>query len=387
MPEPRPDTSPRTSTATATTPAPSTRPTTPSAPTPGSPLLRVLPGLLLSFAVAGLAYGLGMLVPVASPALAAILVGALAANLGLLPPALKPGLDLAAKPVLRIGIVLLGLQLAIGDVIALGPLTIVVIVAIVGIGMASGLLIGRALHLPPTQALLIACGFSICGAAAVAAAGGAITPRRREGESAEEATERLETQIATAVALVVVFGTLMIPLLPLVARALGLGTDASGTWAGASIHEVAQVVAAGSILGGGALGIAVLVKLGRVLMLAPVIAILTAVERRAAETDRTSVDSPAGAPAPAAKRPPLVPFFVLAFIVAVCIRSTGLLPEAVVDVSKPVQALCLAAAMFALGTGVRVRLLRQVGGRPVVQAALVTLVVAAVGLGGALLAA
>jgi uncharacterized integral membrane protein (TIGR00698 family) len=360
---------------------PAASPSTAPAPAPSSPILGVLPGLLLSFAVAGLAYGLGRLVPVASPALAAIIVGALAANLGLLPPVLKPGLDLAAKPVLRIGIVLLGLQLAIGDVIALGPLTIVVIVAIVGIGMVSGLLIGRALHLPATQAVLIACGFSICGAAAVAAAGGAITPRRREGESTEEATERLETQIATAVALVVVFGTLMIPLLPLAARAMGLGTEASGTWAGVSIHEVAQVVAAGSIIGGGALGIAVLVKLGRVLMLAPVIAILTAVERRRAQGEETT-DAAASA-----KRPPLVPFFVLAFIVAVCIRSTGLLPEAVVDVSKPVQALCLAAAMFALGTGVRVRLLKQVGGRPVVQAALITLVVAAVGLGGALLAA
>jgi uncharacterized integral membrane protein (TIGR00698 family) len=360
------------------------------APTPPhrtGPVLRVLPGLLLSFVVAGLAFGLGTLVPVASPALAAIIVGALAANLGLLPPVLKPGLDMAAKPVLRIGIVLLGLQLALGDVIALGPLTILVILAIVAIGMASGLLIGRALHLPPTQAMLIACGFSICGAAAVAAAGGAVTPRRRPGESREEATERLETQIATAVALVVVFGTLMIPLLPLAARALGLGTDAAGTWAGASIHEVAQVVAAGSIIGGGALGIAVLVKLGRVLMLAPVIAILTASERRRARAGSAPADSPADDGATGARRPPLVPFFVLAFIVAVCIRSTGLLPESVVSASKPVQSLCLAAAMFALGTGVRVRLLRQVGGRPVIQAALITLVVAAVGLGGALLAA
>ncbi|PWH05415.1 putative sulfate exporter family transporter [Brachybacterium endophyticum] len=352
---------------------------------------RALPGLLLAFAVAALAFGLAQLVPIASPALTAIVLGALGANLGLLPDVARPGLDVAAKPVLRIGIVLLGLQLAIGDVVALGPLTIVLIIAVVTIGMLSGVLIGRALKIPAQQALLISCGFSICGAAAVAAAGGAITARRRDGESQQEADERLETRIAMAVALVVVFGSLMIPLLPLAARLMGLDASTTGTWAGASIHEVAQVVAAGELVGGGALGIAVLVKLGRVLMLAPVIAVLTGLERRAARVDATTAIGDAGGSTSdqprSVRRQPLVPYFVLAFVVMVCIRSTGVVPDALVDVSKPVQSLFLAAAMFALGTGVRVRLLRQVGGRPAVLAALVTAIVAAVGLAGALVAA
>lgn len=349
-------------------------------------LIPALPGLLLSFVVAGLAFGLAQLVPAASPALTAIVLGAIAANTGLLGTRVKPGLDLAAKKVLRIGIVLLGLQVAVGDILALGPAAIGVIVAVVTAGIVSGLAVGRALRLPSALTMLISCGFSICGAAAVAAASGALVPERREGESEEAALERLETQTATAVALVVVFGTLMIPLIPLAASALGLAPHAAGIWAGASIHEVAQVVAAGSLIGPGGLADAVLVKLGRVLLLAPVIAVLTvAIRRRLERSSAQPASSAESADQSRATTPPLVPFFVLAFLVAVLIRSLGVLPAPVLATIQPVQALCLAAAMFALGTGVRVRLLRQVGGRPVVLAAIITVVVTAVGLAGALL--
>ncbi|MFC0673389.1 YeiH family protein [Brachybacterium hainanense] len=331
----------------------------------------VLPGLILSLAIGAAAVGVSTLVPAASAALIAIVLGALGANLRALPAALKPGLDLSAKTVLRIGIVLLGLQLALGDVIALGPATLLVIVAVVGLGIGGGLLLGRLLRLPRDLTILISCGFSICGAAAVAAVSGALG-----GREDEEATERLETRTATAVALVVVFGTLMIPLLPLAARLLDLDAAVAGTWAGASIHEVAQVVAAGSILGGPALDAAVLVKLGRVLLLAPVIALLALSLRSGGRGDATA----------RGKRPPLVPLFVIGFLAAVLLRSIGIVPLPVLDAAQLLQAVLLAAAMFALGTGVRISLLRQVGGRPVVLAVLLTLLVAAIGLAGAMLA-
>lgn len=337
----------------------------------------VLPGLALSALVAAGALAVARAVPVLSPALIAIVAGAVAANAGLLPELLRPGLDAAARTVLRLGIVLLGLQLALGDVWALGPVALVLVLAVVALGVATGLACGRALHLPWQQTVLITCGFSICGAAAVAAAEGVLVPERRGGEGPEAGQERLRTQTATAVALVVVFGTVMIPALPLAAHGLGLAPRTAGLWAGASIHEVAQVVAAGSILGNGALGVAVLEKLGRVLLLAPVIAMIGARERR--RTAGIGSDGPRHGPRP-------IPPFVLGFLVAVVLASTGVVPSAVLGAARPVQTLCMAAAMFALGTGVRVRLLRQVGGRPVILAVILTVVVAAVGLLGALLA-
>lgn len=336
----------------------------------------IAPGLVLALLVGIGALLLSRAVPALSPALVAIALGAVAVNVGVLPPSLAPGLDVAARPVLRVGIVLLGLQLALGDVIALGPGVIALIVAVVAGGLGAGILIGRALRLPAAQTLLVACGFSICGAAAVAAVAGSlrIPPGTGEpGDAQNDAADRIETQTATAVALVVVCGTLMIPLLPLGASLLGLDEHSAGIWAGASVHEVAQVVAAGDILGPEALRIAVLVKLGRVLLLAPVIAALA---RRGD-----------GAARAGATRPPLVPWFVVAFLAAVLVRSLGVLPVPVLQAARPVQVVCLTAAMFALGTGVRGRLLARMGARTAVLAVAVTLVVAGLGLAGAVLIA
>jgi uncharacterized integral membrane protein (TIGR00698 family) len=363
----------------SSTSAPATTPGR-TVPSRSSRVRRSLPGLLISFVVALLALGVSQVVPVASPALVAIVVGAVLANT-VLPAGWEPGIAIATKPVLRISIVLLGLQLALGDILALGPGVIAVIVAVVAGGMGAGVLFGALLRIDRSQTLLVTCGFSICGAAAVAAASDALAPRPRPGDSDEQTAQRqelFETQTATAVALVVVFGSLMIPVMPLVTSLLAVSPSIGGIWTGGAVHEVGQVVAAGSLEGPEQLATAVLVKLGRVVLLAPVIAILVAAGRRATRSTSSadergkSVESGATDASMSASRPPLVPLFVIGFLVAVALRSTGWIPTGVLDAVKPVQTVCLAAAMFALGTGVRLSLLRKVGGRPVVLAVLVT---------------
>lgn len=327
-----------------------------------------LPGVAVALAAAGASLAATLVLPTVSALLVAIVLGVAARNLLPLPAALEPGLAVASKRLLRIGIVLLGLQLALGDILALGPGMIAVVVAVVVIGIASTLLIGRALGMPTAQRLLVACGFSICGAAAIAAVDGVI-----ETDDDED--------VITAVAVVVLFGTLMIPLIPALGGALGLGELRTGLWAGASIHEVAQVVAAGSAIGGAGLAAAVVVKLARVLMLAPVLAVVSIQRRRAMRRA-----SAAGADAPG-RRPPIVPLFVAGFIAMMLVRSSGVVPEAVLAGAGVAQTLLLAAAMFALGTGVRFSMFRRVGAKPFVLAAASTVVVAGVGLGGVLLAA
>jgi len=291
----------------------------------------------------------------------AIVLGAVVTNSAPLPEALKPGLDFAARRLLRVGVALLGLQLLLTDILHLGAGMLVVVVATVAVGIVVTLSIGRRLGLSSTQRLLIACGFSICGAAAVAAVDGVI--------------EAEEEEVVTAVALVVVFGALMIPLVPLAGHALGLADPQIGLWAGGSIHEVAQVVAAGGAVGGTALSLAVVVKLARVLLLAPVMAMIAHRQRRGVGRGAAS----------GSRRPPLVPFFVLAFLLMAVIRSTGLLPASALDGAKGAQTALLAAAMFALGCGVRLATMRRVGGRPVVLAALSTVTVAGCSLAGVLL--
>lgn len=331
-----------------------------------NPTTRSLPGLAVAFAVAAGAMLLARAVPLASPALTTVVAGMVAANAGWLPPVIRPGLAVAAKRVLRIGIILLGLQLAVGDVLALGGGVVGIVVAVVAGGIGVGLFLGRVLGIPWAEVVLIGCGFSICGAAAVAAAGGALDT----SQDAEDRA-RLESQMAIALALVVLMGTLMIAIVPALTVAFDMGEFTAGVVAGGSIHEVAQVVAVGSIIGGSTLGVAVLVKLGRVVLLAPTIAIIAAMDRR-----RTTRRGDGAAP-------PIVPLWVVGFLGAIAIRSTGVLPAPMIDAAVPVQVLTLAAAMFALGTGARFELIKQVGLRPVILAIAITAAVLGISLAGA----
>lgn len=320
------------------------------------------PGAALSLAAAGAAYVLATLVPNVSPMLSAILLGMVAANTGILPAATTPGISFAAKKFLRLGIVFLGLQLVLGDIAALGAPMLAVIVCVVTCGILGTLALGRLLRIPSGLRLLIACGFSICGAAAVAGVAGVTDP-----------DDEHEEDTVTAVALVVIFGTLMIAVVPLLSSLFGLDPRTSGMWAGASIHEIAQVVAVGGIIGGGALNVAVVVKLARVLLLAPVAALISVRQRRIrARTESMDGD------ASGAKMPPLVPLFVLGFLAMVLLRSFVPLPSVVLSTGKLAQTVLLAAAMFGLGCGVKVKSLAKVGASPFLLATLATVLVSTI---------
>lgn len=316
-----------------------------------------LPGLAVCLAVAVLAWGSAQLLPGVSPLLVAILAGALWRNLAPVPARFAPGVAISGKKLLRAGIVLLGLQISLASVLGLGAGVLAVVVLSVAVTFLATLWIGHLLGIGVAQRLLIASGFSICGAAAVAGVDGVVRAK--------------EEEVATAIALVVLFGTLMIPLVPFLGGALGLPEETLGLWIGASTHEVAQVVAAGGTVGGGALAVAVTVKLTRVLMLAPIAAGVSIHLRR-----RT------GAAVDRAKRPPIVPLFILGFIAAMALRTTGLLPEPVLAGTQVLQTLLLSAAMFALGLGVHLKSLLRVGFRPILLGAASTAVILATSLGG-----
>jgi uncharacterized integral membrane protein (TIGR00698 family) len=317
------------------------------------------PGLALAAVATAAVLVVGRFLPAVSPLLIAIVLGAILSNVAALPARLGPGLTFAAKKLLRIGVALLGLQLVFGDILSLGIGMIAVVIAIVGLGIAGTMLVGRLLGLDWKQRFLIACGFSICGAAAVAAVDGVVDAE--------------EEEVLTAVALVVVFGTAMIPVIPLLSHATGLSVEDAGLWAGGSIHEVAQVVAAGGAIGGGALAVAVVVKLARVVMLAPVIAVVSARQRRLPQRS------------PDARRPPLVPLFVLAFLACAALRTADVVPETALAGAKLAQTALLTAAMFALGAGVNIAALRKVGIRPFLLALISTAWVAVIALTGVLL--
>lgn len=362
----------------------------------------VLPGLALAAAGVAAAYVVAEPFSVLSPMVVAVVLGVVVGNAVRVPAAVDPGLAVAAKQVLRIGIALLGLRLSLHDVADLGAGMILTVIAVVVGGIVPGVAIGSALGIDRRLRLLIACGFSICGAAAVAALAGVLGANDESGEGrssqsngtteggGEGSGAGLRESVVTAVALVVIFGTLMIPLLPALGHLFGLDDMIIGMWAGASVHEVAQVVAIGGVIGGPALGAAVIIKLGRVLMLAPVMAFISIGERRRILAAGSSSAGERGKKGDACgdvgemPLPPIMPLFVVGFLAMVVVRSTRVVPQGVIDVAGVAEQLFLGAAMFALGVGVKFSLIRKVGAAPFAMAALVTVVVAGIGLVGVL---
>ncbi|MGW6021690.1 YeiH family protein [Streptomyces sp. NPDC055099] len=325
---------------------------------------RPLPGLALAALGVAVAWATHALIPAVPMLTAAVALGLAAAHVPGVRAVVrgpgKAGLSLAGKRLMRLGIVLLGLKLSLDDVIGLGWATVVMVLGVVAATFFGTWWLGRRMGLPGDQPLLIATGYSICGASAI----GAVS----------EATENEERDAAVSVALVTLCGTLAIAVLPLLQGPLGLSDAEFGRWAGAGVHDVGQVVATAQAAGPGALGDAVLVKLMRVAMLAPLVAgVAFALRGRAAA---------ASGGATARRRPPLLPLFVAGFLVMVAVRSTGWVPGSVLDLAGHVQELLLAAALFGLGSAVDLPSLSRTGGRVAGLGLCAWVVVAGVSYGG-----
>ncbi|WP_022894746.1 YeiH family protein [Agromyces subbeticus] len=321
-----------------------------------------MPGLLVAASAALIAWLAHLAVPAVPILTAAVALGIVVGQIPGLQPALAgglaPGLRVAARSLLRTGIVLLGLKLSLVDIAGLGWVTIATTVGVVLLTFVGTIGLGRAFGLPGHQPLLIASGFSICGASAIGAMGAAVRARDEEQ--------------AVPVALVTLCGTLAIAVLPALWRPLGLSSTEFGHWVGAGVHDVGQVVATAQIAGTAALAVAVVVKLTRVLMLAPMVAITTAVERRRATDD-------------SGPRPAIVPLFVAGFLAAVLVNTFVPLPEWLLFGADQVQTALLAMALFALGASIRLGELASTGWRALVVGLTSWVLVAGLAYGAVLL--
>lgn len=321
------------------------------------------PGLALAVAGVGTAWLTHRAVPEVPMLTAAVVLGVAAAHTPWLRAQVRgvcrPGLGMAGKRLMRAGIVLLGLKLSMADVLGMGWATIAMVVAVVAATFLGTWWLGRRLGLPGDQALLIATGYSICGASAI----GAVSAVHDSDED----------DVVTSVALVTLCGTLAIAVLPLLQGPLGLTDAEFGRWVGASVHDVGQVVATAQTAGGAALGEAVLVKLMRVALLAPLVAAVVIAARRRGRT------------APEAGRPPLVPLFVVGFLVMVTLRTTGMLPDSALGAAGVAQELLLATALFGLGSAVHLPSLTRTGTRVAALGLVAWILIAAVSYTGVLL--
>ena len=286
-----------------------------------------------------------------SPLVAALVLGVLIGNIISVPKTLIPGQKFAAKKVLRFGIVLLGSQLALKQVVDLGGRELIVVVGVVALTFLGTLWLGPRLGVSKSLSLLIATGFSICGASAVAAMDGVV--------------EADEEEVTYAIALVTLCGSLAIVLLPLLRNLIGLSDpQLFGSWVGASVHDVAQVIATSSTGGDAAVQAATVVKLSRVVLLAPLVACVSIWVRRSS----SGLVAKAKAKKADKTRVSVVPLFVIGFLVMIAVRTTGIIPENLLSKIKTVEQVCLASALVGLGSDVRITRLIKVGGRPLLLA-------------------
>jgi len=296
------------------------------------------PGLLAVTVATALAFTVSAALPAVNPSTAAVVIGATMANTGLHRPALHAGTKLAGHRLLRIAVALLGLQLALPQLAKLGAGGLAVVAVTVAITFVGTQLLGRALGVPRARSLLVATGFSICGASAVAAM--------------EPVADGDAEDTSVAIALVTLCGSLAILVLPALRTPLGLDVAGFGSWVGASVHDVGQTVATANRVPG-ALTAAVVVKLTRVVLLAPLVAAVGFTRRRSAPATRNH-------------RPAPIPAFVAAFLVAVALSSANVLPTVTLSYAKDAQNVLLAAALVGLGTGIHLPTLRRTGGRALI---------------------
>ena len=309
-----------------------------------------LPGLAIAASIAAVAFVVEYLIKnntagVVSPLVIAVVLGALISNLGMLPENCRIGLGFAARNLLRLGIVLLGLQLSFSQVRELGAPGLALVIVVVAATFTGTQWLGKKMGLSPGLSLLVATGFSICGASAIAA--------MRPVSDADD------DDMAYAIALVTICGTLAIFLLPAIGEIIGFSGAQFGSWVGASVHDVAQTVATAASGNDDAQDAAIVVKLTRVMLLAPLVAAVSFTRRR--KLSHTNITD---SKTQKAKLPPIVPLFIVGFIAAISINSSFNLPSEFLSNVKWLEKSLLACALVGLGAGVDARKLRRVGTRP-----------------------
>jgi len=251
----------------------------------------------------------------------------------------KAGIEFTARTVLRLGVALLGMRITLEQIAGLGwkPVALVVTLVVVTIGVS--VIAAKMLGFQRLFGMLTGGATAICGASAALAAALPNHPQK------ERAT--LFTVIGVSA-----LSTMAMIVYPMIANWLSLSPQMAGIFLGATIHDVAQVVGAGYSMSTETGDTATVVKLMRVAMLLPVIVCAAMVTRmQGAETG--------------GKRPPLLPWFAVGFLLLACINSTGWIAPAVQGTVNDLSRWCLVVSISALGMKTQLKELASVGIKPI----------------------
>lgn len=284
-----------------------------------------------------------------SPLIVGIVLGILYANSlrNHLPQTWVPGITFCTKFVLRAGIILYGFRLTYQQVMQIGLPAIVIDTIIVLFTIIIGVIFGRMLKMDRDISLLTSTGSAICGAAAVL--------------GAEPIVRSEPHKTAVAVSTVVIFGTLSMFLYPVLYRSgvFDLTPEQMGLYTGATLHEVAHVAGAGNAMGEAISDPAVIVKMIRVLLLAPALLVMSIVLARIPAKSAGTTEC---------RRRVTIPWFAVGFVIVIAFNSLNLLPRETVDTINTFDTFLLTMAMTALGAETSIDKFKKAGSRPFVLA-------------------
>lgn len=284
-----------------------------------------------------------------SPLIVGIVLGILYANSlrNHLPQTWVPGITFCTKFVLRAGIIMYGFRLTYQQVMQIGLPAIVIDTIIVLFTIIIGVIFGRLLKMDRDISLLTSTGSAICGAAAVL--------------GAEPIVRSEPHKTAVAVSTVVIFGTLSMFLYPVFYRSgvFDLTPEQMGLYTGATLHEVAHVAGAGNAMGEAISDPAVIVKMIRVLLLAPALLVMSIVLARIPAKSAGTTEC---------RRRVTIPWFAVGFVIVIAFNSLNLLPRETVDTINTFDTFLLTMAMTALGAETSIDKFKKAGSRPFVLA-------------------
>ncbi len=263
------------------------------------------------------------------------------------------GVAFTGRTVLRVGVALLGLRITFADISSLGWQPVVGVIVSVSLTIVISVVVAKALGFPTTFGVLSGGATAICGASAALALAAAMPPHPQR----EKATSFTVIGVST-------LSTVAMVLYPIAARALGLNEIDAGIFLGGTIHDVAQVVGAGYSMSKVTGDTATVVKLMRVGMLLPVIMLVVLTMRTGGATE--------------GPKPPLLPWFAVAFALLVVVNSMGFVPRQVAAAGTTLSGWCLVAAIAAIGIKTQIRQLLSVGVKPVALMIFETLLMASV---------
>lgn len=323
---------------------------------------KILPGVLLSLAIAIIATILNQYVHIIGASVFALLMG-MAINFFMKDTTTyKAGITFSSKKLLKVAIVLLGTSLSVSQIIHVGKYSLVVMVFTLAAAFGFGYLFGKLFKMDWKLSSLISAGTGICGGTAVA--------------TLSQVIDAEDSDVAYAISATFIFDVVMVILFPIMGAALGLSDMAFGLWAGTAVNDTSSVVAAGYAYSDAAGDFATIVKLTRTLSIIPVVLAFSYLNERLKQKQNSAVSGEQKK----INLKKIFPWFILLFLGAAILNSVGIIPAALSSTLSTLSKFFMVMALASIGLKTDIRDVTKSGFLPMLHGFIISAIVVIVAL-------